>query len=483
MSQTRQRNSSIPGVSTYAVWSLFVLSVGLAAATTWFGTELRFDPLFHVDGLTKVMWVAVTFFSGIVQSFSRRYMAANRDLNLFFGRILLFTVAVLVMTAADHVALFLLSWATMGLVMAALIGHIESWQQARAAKRLSRKYFMAGTGLLSVGLVALSVQTGAATISGILAGLDGVSRAVLLGAGSLILLAALIQSALVPFHGWLLSSMTGPTPASALMHAGFVNAGGLLLTRLAPVFAIQRNLLLLIVFIGAVSSVLAQAMMIVKADYKGRLGCSTVAQMGFMILQCGLGFFAAAVTHLIIHGFYKAYLFLSTGSQVVKKTPKPKDTDGFPSVLTTGAAVVTAVAGGVIFALLTGKGTVPTETGIFLTIIVVVSVFQGATELLENEALPATVRMVGMPALMIPSLVLYGALYNGIYALLYDLPMVKVTLEMTAAHWGLLGLFLAGHLSVRMGWLRKSKRLYVMLLNTAQANPATIPAQKGEYEN
>ncbi|MFC6756619.1 proton-conducting transporter membrane subunit [Halomicroarcula sp. GCM10025894] len=129
----------------------------------------------------------------------------------------------------------------------------------------------------------------------------------------------------------MLSSMTGPTPASAIMHAGFVNAGGVLLARLAPVFAIQQNVMLLIVALGAVSSVLAQAMMLVKADYKGRLGCSTVAQMGFMILQCGLGFFAAAVAHLIIHGFYKAYLFLSTGSQVVKKAPKKKNMATPPS--------------------------------------------------------------------------------------------------------------------------------------------------------
>jgi len=429
-----------------------------------------------------VMWVAVTFFSGIVQSFSRRYMPANRGVELFFARIMLFTVVVMTLVAADHVVLFLLAWTLMGLLMAELIGHVSAWTQAQAAKRLSRRYFLVGSGLLGAGLLTLSAGTGSVTISEILSSVDRLSQSTLLLAAAPILLAALVQSALVPFHGWLLSSMTGPTPASALMHAGLVNAGGVLLARLAPVFALQEYVMLGIVALGAGSSILAQAMMLVKADYKGRLGCSTVAQMGFMILQCGLGFFAAAVTHLIIHGFYKAYLFLSTGSQVVKKAPKAKH-HGYPSVVTTGVALLTAVAGGAVFALLTGKGTTLTDTGVFLAVIVVVSVFRGATELLDNESLPAIVRLGGMPLVMLPALALYAGVYNGVYALLHDLPMVKASMAMTPAHWGLLGLFVLGHVAVQLGWLQRSRRLYVALLNAAQADPATIPGASGEYEN
>jgi len=482
MSHTSQQYSAVPVVSTTLVWTLFIGSIVLVAATSWFSIELAAEPLVRVDGLTKVMWVAVTFFSGIVQSFSRRYMAADRDVDLFFARIMLFTLVVMGLVAADHIALFVLLWTVMGLLMAELIGHVRAWPQAQASKRLSRRYFLGGSALLGVGLLALSAGTGSGTISGILASVDSLPQSTLLLGAAPILLAALVQSALVPFHGWLLSSMTGPTPASAIMHAGFVNAGGLLLTRLAPVFAIQEYVMLGIVALGAVSSVLAQAMMLVKADYKGRLGCSTVAQMGFMILQCGLGFFAAAVAHLIIHGFYKAYLFLSTGSQVVKKAPK-KHKYGYPSVVTTGVALLTAVAGGAVFALLTGKGTTLTDTGVFLAVIVVVSVFRGATELLNNDSLPAIVRLGGMPLVMLPALAIYAGVYNGVYALLSDLPMVSAGTAMTPAHWALLGLFLLGHLSVQLGWLQRSRRLYVTLLNTAQASPGTIPANASEYEN
>jgi NAD(P)H-quinone oxidoreductase subunit 5 len=482
MSNTSQHHSSVPVVSTALVWTLFLGSVILVATTTWFSIELTAEPLVRIDGLTLVMWLAVTFFSGIVQSFSRRYMAANRNVDRFFTRIMVFTLVVMLLVAADHVVLFVLAWTVMGVVMAELIGHVRAWPQAQAAKRLSQRYFVAGSALLGVGLLALSAETGAATISGILASVDALPQSTLLLGAAPILLGALIQSALVPFHGWLLSSMTGPTPASAIMHAGFVNAGGVLLARLAPVFAVQQTLMLLIVALGAVSSVLAQAMLLVKADYKGRLGCSTVAQMGFMILQCGLGFFAAAVTHLIIHGCYKAYLFLSTGSQIVKKAPK-KQTYGYPPVVTTGVALLTAVAGGAVFALLTGKGTTLTDTGVFLVVIVVVSIFRGATELLENESLPAIVRLGGMPLVMLPALTLYAGVYNGVYSLLKDLPMVKSGVAMTPAHWALLGLFMLGHLAVQLGWLQRSRRLYVRLLNAAQANPGTIPTDTGEYEN
>src|SRR6056297_1630592 len=376
-----KRTSRLPTVLSRLVWSLFVANVAFAAWMAGPGDELTIDGIVHLDGLTAVMWVAVAFFSGIVHSFSRRYMAADPDVERFFGLVFLLTLVVMLLTAADHVALFALAWTSMGLIMADLIGHVRDWPQADAAGGLARRYFLAGSVLLGAGLAVLASATGKTAISGILANVEGLSPATTAVAAGLILSAAMIQSALFPFHNWLLSSMTAPTPASAMMHAGFVNAGGVLLSRLAPVFAGDVVIMLVVVVAGAVSAVLAQAWMLVKPSAKGRLGCSTVAQMGFMILQCGLGFFAAAVTHLIVHGFYKAYLFLSTGSQVVKKAPKTKK-HGYPPVVTTGVALLTAVAGGAVFALLTGKGTTLTDTGIFLAVIVVVSVFRGATELL-----------------------------------------------------------------------------------------------------
>lgn len=466
-------------MSTYVTWCGFVLALAFVGGAVRFGFDPAPGSFVHVDGLTMVMWVAVTFFSGIVQSFSRRYMAADPEQSAFFARILSFTVAVLVMTAANHVAVFLAAWLAMGVVMAGLIGHVDGWRQARAAGRLARRYFLGGGALLGLALLVLVQQTGATTLTGILSETGTLPRAVRLGSAALVVAAALVQSALLPFHRWLLSSMTAPTPSSALMHAGFVNAGGILLTRLAPLLAWSRTVLLLVAVAGTISALGAQAMMLVQPTYKGRLGCSTVAQMGFMILQCGLGYFAAAVTHLVVHGFYKAYLFLSTGSRVEQTAPKPKHDGG--SLASTLVALGTAVAGGVVFATLTGKGLDPSSTGVFLSVIVVVSVYQGSSELLRLRSLSPVVRLVGFPAVMLPALALYALLYNGISSLLYGLPMIDASVEMSAVHWLLLGAFVLGHLAIDRGWLQRSTRLYMALLNATQPDPRTIPTRHREF--
>lgn len=480
-SSTSPNRIEIPTVSTYLVWSLFAGSLVGTAVTTWVGFEFGTGTLVRIDGLTKVMWIAVTFFSGIVQSFSLRYMAANENRDRFFGYTLLFTLTVLVMTAANNVVLFVSAWAGMGLIMAELIGHVEKWPQARAAGALSRRYFLIGSVLVAVGLGLLTFQTGATTITGILAEVGTLWSPLRVVAAVLLVAAALVQSALFPFHRWLLSSMTAPTPASALMHAGFVNAGGLLLSRLAPVVATEEWVMLAAVIVGGIGSLLAQAAMLVQSDYKGRLGCSTIAQMGFMILQCGLGFFAAAVTHLIVHGFYKAYLFLSTGSKVTKKAPGSKQ--GGSSKLVSVGALATAIAGGVLFAVLSGKSLDPSETGILLVVIVAVAVFQAASELLENRSLPRSVRVIGLPVIVLPAFAAYALVYNAVSTLMHAMPMVHAPMEMTPLHWSIVGLFVLGHLSIRAGWLQNSERVYVALLNVSRPDPRTIPTHQGEYES
>ena len=106
--------------------------------------------------------------------------------------------------------------------------------------------------------------------------------------------------------------MTSPTPASALMHAGFVNGSGILLTLFAALIFASNTMDLLFI-IGGLTAVIAQFTKLLQVNVKQKLACSTIAQMGFMIMQCGLGYFNAAIAHLILHGFYKAYLFLSSG--------------------------------------------------------------------------------------------------------------------------------------------------------------------------
>ena len=467
---------------TRLVWLLWVGSLGVLAARLWTGEGWRVAGLVAIDGLTVVMWTAVTFFSGIVHSYSRRYMAGERATDRFFGGVFAFTLVVLVLVAADHLVLFAVAWVAMGLLMADLIGHVDGWQQAGAAAGLARRYFLAGGGLLTVALAALWWATGATTVSGVTAAVGTAPSAVLLFAAAALLLAAMVQSALVPFHGWLLSSMTAPTPASALMHAGFVNAGGILLVRFAPVVTVDTRFMLAVLLVGAASALLGKLLKAVQTDIKGQLGCSTVGQMGFMIMQVGLGFFGAAITHLVLHGCYKAYQFLASGSRVDHESPTATKTAGRAGVADVAVVVLTALAGGALFAVLTGKGTA-LDGGLLLAGLVVLTVLHAARGVVAHTAAPATVRYGALPAVTLVAIAVYAAVYRVVEGLLSGLPAVGQSVELTAVHGLVAAAFLVGYLAIESGVYRRSHRLYVALLNASQPSTDTLLTTTEDYDD
>jgi len=415
-----------------------------------------------------------------VHSFARRYMMGSRHFDRFFDRLFGLTLVVLLLTAADHLVLFAGLWALMGWLLADLIGLIRGWPQAQAAARRARWSFLGGSALLAAALAVLAGQTGAITISEALPRVESLSVAALVGIAGLLTAAAMIQSALIPFHGWLLSSMTAPTPVSAFMHAGLVNAGGLLLARFAPVVAGVPEVMLAVAVLGALSALLAQAWMLVQVDVKRQLGCSTVAQMGFMVLQCGLGFFAAAIAHLILHGFYKAYLFLSSGSVVVMKSPhaETSDASGLPSLVVTG---ITAVAGGGVFMWLTNKSFATPDGGVLLTLVVVLAVLHAARTMLRTTALTSAMRAVAVPLVVLPALVLYALVYNGIAALTATAPMAVDPAGFSVVHGVVGALFVLLYVAFERGWHRGHPRLYTLLLNTSQPAASTVTTHRSEY--
>ena len=159
------------------------------------------------------------------------------------------------------------------------------------------------------------------TVSGLELAIVDIPPYITMTSALCIIAAAIVQSAIYPFHRWLLSAMTAPTPTSALMHAGFVNGAGILLALFATLLFASDTLIILFI-IGGLTAIIAQFKKLLQVNVKQRLGSSTIAQMGFMIMQCGLGFFNATVIHLILHGFYKAYLFLSSVKEIAQTTTK-----------------------------------------------------------------------------------------------------------------------------------------------------------------
>ena len=473
-------SSAVPVALTRLAWTLFAASLVALVAHVRLGGPWEISGAVAVDGLTVLLWVVVTFFSGIVHSYSRRYMVGSAHETDFFLGVSAFTLAVMALVAADHVALFWCFWLAMGLLMARLVGTVDGWPQARAAASVARRHFLASSALLGVAVTALWWATGATTVSGIAASADSLGGPAWLVAGAALVLAAMIQSALVPFHGWLLSSMTAPTPASALMHAGFVNAGGILLTRFAPVVTVETALMLAIVVVGATSALAGKLLKTVRSDVKGELGCSTVGQMGFMIVQAGLGFFAAAVTHLVLHGFYKAYHFLSAGDEVEHTAPTEHES-GETSVAGAVVVLLTGLAGGATFALLTGKGT-SVDSGLLLAGFVTLTTLHAARSAVRRTALSTAARYGAVPLVALPAIAVYALAYRAVSGLLSGLPLVSAPTELTALHALVAVVFLAAYVAIETGVHERSERLYVALVNAGQPAPDTVLTATEEYD-
>ena len=141
---------------------------------------------------------------------------------------------------------------------------------------------------------------------------------------ALIFIGAMSKSAQFPLHMWLPDSLYAPTPVHALLHAGIINAGGFLLTRLAPLYALSPATLHLVFAVGMLTAILGSSMMLVQNDIKKTLGYSTIGQMGFMIMECGLGAYGLAIFHLIAHGLFKGSIFLNCGYVIHAARQEPR---------------------------------------------------------------------------------------------------------------------------------------------------------------
>jgi len=166
----------------------------------------------------------------------------------------------------------------------------------------------------------------------------------------LLVIAASLESAQFPFHSWLPDTMETPTPVSALMHAGIINAGGFLVVRLSPILINAPAALNTLAIVGAFTALFASVVMLTQTSVKRSLAYSTIAQMGFMMLQCGLGAFALATLHLVAHSLYKAHAFLSSGSVVALKkaawTPAERPA-AHPGILVLTLATAVALTFGI----------------------------------------------------------------------------------------------------------------------------------------
>ncbi|WP_414691917.1 proton-conducting transporter membrane subunit [Pedobacter glucosidilyticus] len=462
---------NLPIIISLLFWFLFLGNLGYLAYQFPNMPKWDYQNFIRINGFTLVIWTTVTFFSAILSSYASNYLQGFRYQNRFMMLCTGFTFSVMLFIASNHIALLLVSWFVMGIFMAKLIGVNTSWREAKEASKFAQKYFFTGGIFLSAGVLLLAFQSSSHTLTEINAKVYLLPQHMVLIAAILIIIAAIIQSAIYPFHRWLLSAMTAPTPASALMHAGFVNGSGILLSLFATTLFASNTLNILFI-VGGITAIIAQFAKLIQVNAKQKLGCSTIAQMGFMIMQCGLGFFNAAVVHLILHGFYKACLFLSAGENIGYQEPENAE----KIKITPFQALVVLIyglLGAFLFMQLTGKG-IAINSSIFLTLIVAITVGQITYNIVKQKSLSPMQKAIVPPVLFFIGIGLYALVYKAVSLCMADTPMTDVALPLSGIQIIVGIIFLTGFFIMKLGIYQKIPWLYVKLLNDSQPAKNTV---------
>jgi NAD(P)H-quinone oxidoreductase subunit 5 len=339
--------SVVPGGSTAARNRFAVVAAAVALAVAIAGAALvvRHGTLrtptlgadgiglsLYLDSLSATMFTLVAFIGLIVVGYTQRYLEGDRHAQRFMRSLCLTLASVLFLAAAGNMFAFTVAWVATSLSLHQLL---VFYPDRPAALLAARKKFIASRlgDLCLLGAVLIVYRLFGSLDYAVLFERAGALRAT--GGGSLafdavalfLVATALLKSAQFPLHGWLIEVMETPTPVSALLHAGIINAGGFLILRFAGLIALSLPSLDTLAIVGGLTALFGSVVMLTQTSIKVTLAYSTIAQMGFMMLECGLGAFATAMLHLLAHSLYKAHAFLASGSVIdiarASWTPSP----------------------------------------------------------------------------------------------------------------------------------------------------------------
>jgi NAD(P)H-quinone oxidoreductase subunit 5 len=274
----------------------------------------------RLDTTGAVVALLVGFVGWVIMRFSRRYLEGEAQERRYLRLLSLTLAAVSLVLAADHLVLLAAAWIGTSLTLHRLL---RFYVERPAARLAAHKKFLSARAadVALIGAVTLlGFAYGTLSLETMLAvareqGVPPLAQAGLV----LLVVTALLKCAQLPLHGWLIQVMEAPTPVSALLHAGVVNLGGLVLIRFAPLLAQAPAALVLLAAVATLTAVVATLVTGTRISIKVALAWSTVAQMGFMLLQVAIGLPAMALLHLVAHSLYKAHAFLAAGGVVQRQ--------------------------------------------------------------------------------------------------------------------------------------------------------------------
>src|SRR5436309_7313994 len=290
---------------------------------------------FYIDRLSAVMMVLITGVSTIIYLYSMRYMQQERGYARFHALLALTTFVLLCMVSSANILMLFIFWQLLSWLLYLLSYHyshpptIEGAFKTYVVMRVGDVAFLSGIVLAYRLYGTLEFQPLFARAAEVPSTFSlwpgsGFEISAVTAITLLIFIGAMSKSAQFPMHVWLPGSLYAPTPVHALLHAGIINAGGFLINRLAPLYGLAPDTLHLAFVIGGLTAIVAAAIMLTQSDIKTMLGFSTIGQMGYMIMECGLGAFALAIFHLIAHGLFKATVFLNCGNVIDAARQEPR---------------------------------------------------------------------------------------------------------------------------------------------------------------
>lgn len=275
----------------------------------------------RLDAVSATMLLLVSFVGWVVVRFAGTYLDGEARQGRFMAWLCTTLASVMLLVVAGNLVLLAAAWIAIGIGLTRLLLFYPDRPAAQRAARKQLLFARLGDATLVAAALVLAMAYDTTDIGTIIAaaraGAGGDAAPV---AACLLALAALFKSAQFPTHGWLTEVMEAPTPVSALLHAGVINAGGFLLIRFADVMLLSPAALAGLVMVGGFTALFAGMVMLTQPAVKTSLAWSTIAQMGFMIMQCGLALFPLALLHIVAHSLYKAHAFLSSGGAVERIT-------------------------------------------------------------------------------------------------------------------------------------------------------------------
>src|SRR5437867_1422140 len=305
--------------SVIAAGDRAVAGVGLTATLfTWFTAgEFTVSAGLLMDRLSALMALVVTGVGFLIHVYSIGYMADDPAYARYFAYLNLFVASMLLLVLGGNLLVLFVGWELVGLCSYLLIGF---WFDRERAASSGRKAFIVnriGDAGFLLGILLLATTAGNLQFDRLAAASGGMAPGLLTAATLLLFVGAAGKSAQIPLYVWLPDAMEGPTPVSALIHAAtMVTAGVYMVARSNFIFQLAPEAMLVVAVIGAVTACFAASIGLVQNDIKHVLAYSTVSQLGYMFLALGVGAFTAGIFHLMTHAFFKALLFLGSGSVI-----------------------------------------------------------------------------------------------------------------------------------------------------------------------